>query len=480
MRIFLSCLLFLIPVLGAADEKSSQLDNLMRRYHELGQFNGVALVVNAGSTDLREGYGLANREWQIENTPETRFLIGSVTKSFTALVVTQLAEQGKLNLDATVSDYLPEYRKDTGSRITLRHLLTHTDGIPNYTADTYFWQSYENDVPYPTSEFIARYCSGDLEFEPGSQDRYGNAGYSILGAIIERVTGKSYRDVVARQVLQPLNMNDTGQYRVGANLEKRATGYEVAIDGYRTAAPIYKPFFAAGSMYATVDDLVLYDQALYGNDVITAGNIRMLFELREGAVDDSFAYGWNVGELTLDGAIESRRYMATNGEINGFNAVMVRLPDDKHLAILLNNTGETDLFAIATNIIRVLYDLAPIDPVPRLRDVFYRKLQEDSLEVAIAFYREQRENSPRDYIFFPWPMRILAGQLIRGGRYDDAIALLLLNLETNPNDARSFVILAQAQMHAGQVTAAIDSFRTVLLLDEGNTFAADMLQRLNQ
>ncbi len=77
-------------------------------------------------------------------------------------------------------------------------------------------------------------------------------------------------------------------------------------------------------------------------------------------------------------------------------------------------------------------------------------------------------------------MRILAGQLIRGGRYDDAIALLLLNLETNPNDARSFVILAQAQMHVGQVTAAIDSFRTVLLLDEGNTFAADMLQRLNQ
>ena len=286
--------------------------------------------------------------------------------------------------------------------------------------------------------------------------------------------------VVVRQVLQPLNMSDTGQYLFGMNLDKRATGYEVSIDGYRTAAPIYKPFFAAGSMYATVDDLVQYDHALYGNDVITEGNIRMLFESREAAVDGTFAYGWNVGELTLDGAIESRRYMATNGEINGFNAVMVRLPDDKHLAILLNNTGETDLFAIATNIIRVLYDLAPIDPAPRLRDVFYRKLQEDSLEVAIAFYREQRENSPRDYIFFHWPMRILAGQLIRGGRYDDAIALLLLNLETNPNDARSFVILAQAQMHAGQVTAAIDSFRTVLLLDEGNTFAADMLQRLNQ
>ena len=101
-------------------------------------------------------------------------------------------------------------------------LLTHTDGLPNYTKDTYFWQSSENGAPYTTSQFITRFCSGDAEFEPGSQYRYGNAGYSILGAIIEQVTDESYADAVDRQVLQPLHMQNTGQVRNDTVLDRRA------------------------------------------------------------------------------------------------------------------------------------------------------------------------------------------------------------------------------------------------------------------
>ena len=185
VRTFLTCLQLFVSGFTAADDRSSQLDQLMQQYHDLGQFNGSVLVVGNGSEILRKGYGLANFDWQIENTPETRFAVGSITKSFTALVAVQLAESGTLDLDATISEYLPKYRKDTGSIVTIRHLLTHTDGIPNYTNDTSFWQSYENGVPYSTAEFIARYCSGDTEFAPGSTYRYGNAGFSILGSIID-------------------------------------------------------------------------------------------------------------------------------------------------------------------------------------------------------------------------------------------------------------------------------------------------------
>lgn len=472
------CILLLSPLCAAAADKASQLDQSLQRYHDLGQFNGVALVVGGGSTVLRQEYGLANRDWQIENSPETRFLVGSITKSFTALVIAQLQEQGKLDPDATVSDYLPGYRKDTGSRITLRHLLTHTDGIPNYTGNVYFWQSYENDIPYTTAEFVTRYCSGDLAFEPGSQYRYGNAGYSILGAIIENATGMSYADAVESLVLRPLGMHDSGQYSSGAILEKRASGYEIAIDGYRPAAPVNKPFFAAGSMYTTVDDLAIYHRALYGNDVVTAAGRNMLFQSREGVVEGTFAYGWDVGVLTLDGAIPGTRYTATNGEINGFNAVMIRLPDAGHLIVLLNNTGETDLFGIAGNLMRILYDLPVTPPAPRLRDTFVALLRDESFDAAISFYRDQRESNPRDYLFFPWPMRILAGQLIKDGRYSDAIALLHLNLETNPNDSRSFVSLGQAQLQSGDVTDARASFRSALSLDGTDEYAADMLRTL--
>ena len=168
MRIFIPCLLLLMSLSAAAEDGSSQLDRLMQQYHDLEHFNGAVLVVANGSEVLRKGYGFANLDWRIANTPETRFAIGSVSKSFTALVVLQLAELGVLDLDATISEYLPKYRNDTGSVITIRHLLTHTDGVPNYTSDTSFWQSYENGVPYPTSEFVARYCSGDTEGPPGS------------------------------------------------------------------------------------------------------------------------------------------------------------------------------------------------------------------------------------------------------------------------------------------------------------------------
>ena len=243
-------------------------------------------------------------------------------------------------------------------------------------------------------------------------------------------------------------MQNSGQVRRDLVVDNRATGYEVSLDGYRPAAPIHKPFFAAANMYTTIDDLVLYDRALNGDSPISEFAKEALFESREGAVEGTFAYGWSGVEVSLDGDIDARRYVATNGEINGFNASIVRIPADNHLIILLNNTGETDLSAMAENILRVLYELTPKDVDRRLRDVFYRMLQQESLDAAIEFYREQREKKPRDYLYFPWPLRILTGQLMNDGRYDDSVSVLELNLETNPQDAKSIEMLEEARLRS--------------------------------
>ena len=473
-------LISLTNTAAVANEKAARIDLLLQQYRDLGQFSGAALVADAGSIVLREGYGIANREWQIPNSPETRYLVGSLTKSFTALAVIQMADEGTLELDAKISHYLPDYRADTGSRISLRQLLTHTDGLPNYTADVRFWQSYEGDVPYSTSEFVARYCSGDLQFEPGSQYRYGNSGYSILGAIIESVDGVSYADAVARRILEPLGMGNTGQHNGRATLDKRATGYEVSIDGYRPAAPLYKNLRAAGSMHSTVDDLLLYVRAIAGDEFVPGEVKTTLLETREGAVEGTFAYGWNVGEWSADGAAAGKRYVAANGEINGFNALLLHLPADDRTIVLLNNTGETDLTGIAADVLRLLDDIEVPAPEPLLRDRFYALLRDAPAETAYAFYREQRTKQPNDYLFFPWPMRIVAGQLMHEGRHDEAIGLLQLNLETNPKDSRSLVALAQAQTRTGDTGAAIASLRRALSIDDSNSYAADLLRRLEK
>ncbi len=458
----------------------ARIDELMRRYHALDQFNGTVLVASNDETVLAHGYGPANREWDVPNDTDTKFHIGSVTKSFTTVLIMQLIAEGEFAADTPIGDILPYYRKDTGARVTVEHLLTHTDGIPNYTASTEFWQSYENGVPYSTPEFVRRYCSGDLEFAPGADYRYGNSGYSILGAIIEEVTGQDYGHVLEQRILSPLGMHDTGEARAGVVSERRASGYEIGVDGYRPAQPVHKPLFAAGSIVSTVEDLLRYDRALYTDDILDARSKRIVFERRDGASQGRFAYGWNVGEMRLPGDGGRVRFHSTNGEINGFNAALIRLIDDGYFITLLNNSGETDLFEMISGIVSLLYGGTAAEPAPRVRDRFYRLIRERSLADAVAYYREQKELVPDDYLFFPWPLRILASQMLQDGNVDAAITLYRLNIDTHGRDAKSYEGLAEAFVRKGDTEAAIENLELSLQLNGENAYAAELLDRLRR
>jgi CubicO group peptidase (beta-lactamase class C family) len=167
------------------------------------------LVADGGKVIYKKGFGMANMEWEIPNQTDTKFRIGSVTKQFTATLVLQLTEEGKIKLDGKITDYLPDYRKDTGDKVTIHHLLNHTSGIPSYTGLPGFFQN-ESRNPYGVKEFVKKFASGDLEFEPGSKFSYNNSGYFLLGAIIEQVTGKPYARVLQERIFDPLGMKDTG------------------------------------------------------------------------------------------------------------------------------------------------------------------------------------------------------------------------------------------------------------------------------
>ncbi len=143
----------------------------MRLAHNYRQFNGSVLVAENGKVIYKKGLGLANMEWNIPNEPDTKFRLGSITKQFTSMLVLQLVEQGRLKLDGKVTDYLPDYRKDTGEKVTIHHLLTHTSGVPNYTAQPRFFEDVSRN-PFTVEDFIRKYASGDLEFEPGSKFNY--------------------------------------------------------------------------------------------------------------------------------------------------------------------------------------------------------------------------------------------------------------------------------------------------------------------
>ena len=208
-----------------AQDKAAKIDELMAQYHKNNQFMGTVLVAESGKVIYKKGFGYANVEWEIPNTTDTRFRIGSITKQFTAMLILQLVEQGKVKLDGKVTDYLPDYRKETGDRVTVHHLLNHTSGIPSYTGMPTFFKDVSRN-PYGVEEFVKKYASGDLEFEPGSKFVYNNSGYFLLGAIIEKVTGKPYDQVLKENILDPLGMKDTGYDRHDTIIKKRASGYQ--------------------------------------------------------------------------------------------------------------------------------------------------------------------------------------------------------------------------------------------------------------
>lgn len=328
----------------------AQLERLMDAYNREGMFNGIALVARNGEVLFEKTYGYANEEWGAKVDRHTKFRLASVTKQFTALKILQLEEEGKLTVEDTISDHLPWYREDTGGKITIHHLLTHTSGLPNYSAFSGFFSGPSRQT-HRMRNFVEEFCSNDLEFEPGERYSYNNSGYYILGAILEEIEGKPWEQVVEERIAQRGGMPDTGAYRHNRLMPRRAQGYWRDSDG-RLQPVGYQDMSiwrAAGSMYSTANDLLRWDEILRNNILLGREYQDRMFTRQRGA----YGYGVSVNNAqTPDG--ESVRYIGHSGFYGGFNNYFAHFPDTGEAIILLNNGGRTQINAIRNGIVNIL------------------------------------------------------------------------------------------------------------------------------
>ena len=340
-----------------AQDKTSKINELITKTYDSQQFNGSVLVAEQGEIIYKKSFGYANREWKIPNTPNTKYRIASMTKQFTAMLVMQLVEEGKIELDGKISDYLPKYRKDNGERVTIHHLLTHTSGIPAFTSLPGF-KSDSIRLAYSKDYMVYHFLSGDLEFEPGSRMGYAN-GYCLLAAIIEEVCGKSYKENLQERIFTPLKMYNSGAERNEEIIENRASGYIKDSTGYKKTPYIYMRIACGdGDMYSTVEDLYLWDQALYTEQLLSEEYKSIMF----APFLDEYAYGWKILTVGLSEPSDSVQAYWHSGALFGFNSIIIRLVEDRHLiVVLLNNTGSINLNQTLTRglcreIINILYD----------------------------------------------------------------------------------------------------------------------------
>ena len=461
------------PVLAAS--KAETIDALVRKYNELRQFNGTVLVADASGVIHKQGYGYANFEWQIPNAPDVRFRLGSITKQFTSMVIMQLVAEGKIKLDDRITKYLTGYRKDTGDRITIENLLNHTSGIPSYTGLPGFFAN-EARNPYIPADFVKKFASGDLEFEPGLKWVYNNSGYFLLGAIIEKVTGKTYAEAVQERIFDPLGMKASGYDLAAPLIPKRASGYQLAGGKYVNAPYLDMTIpYAAGSLYSTVEDLYLWDRALYTEKLLKDDLKKQMFTpgLQE------YGFGWSVSKRGLDDEKTELDVVEHSGGIHGFNTLLVRVPKRKELVVLLDNTSRGDtLNGLAASILSILHGVEPKQPRRSLLDDL-QAVEGDGAAI-VARYRELRRQKPDEYDFGEVELNSLGYSLIRAGRTADAIEVFQLNVEMFPESANVYDSLGESYAAAGNKELALANYRKSLALDESNTNARDFIQRLEK
>ena len=255
-------LLFLTGMAGAATpQRDVDVAARADAYIKTAGIQGSVLLATHGKVILAKGYGLANIELGVPNKPETKFRLASITKQFTAAAILQLQQRGKLRVTDAIAAYIPG-TPTAWKAITIHQLLTHTSGIPSFTGgDTA--QAHAWERPGARLAFIQRFRDRPLEFSPGERFHYSNAGYFLLGVIIEQVSGLKYEDFLRQHIFEPLQMSDTGYDWPATILTNRASGYSKGADGKVINADFIdmgEPF-AAGSLYSTVLDLYKWDRA---------------------------------------------------------------------------------------------------------------------------------------------------------------------------------------------------------------------------
>jgi tetratricopeptide (TPR) repeat protein len=398
------------------------------------------------------------------------------------MLIMQLKQSGKLSLNDPISKFLPYFRKDVGDRVTIHQLLTHTSGIRDYINRADFFPDIAVHN-YSPDEFVEKFCSDSLQYEPGTRYQYCNSEYYILGAIIEAITKKPYAEVLKEKIFDVIGMKNSGIDFPDKILQNRANGYNYNYGNYTNADYINmsSSIYAAGGIYSTVGDLLLWDDALYGEKLLSKENKDTMFT----PFINKYAYGIVVNKTSISGINHEVTLMVHTGGINGFRSIMLREIEDKEIIILLsnsvlNNNFDIDLNPISNRIFSILNGLPYENPKPSIGSAVGEKVYNGTVEKAVSFFHQAKLQAKEKYDFtnLESELNTLGYSLLSKQRSKDAVAIFKLNTEEFPKSWNAFDSYGEALMKDGQKEAAIENYRLSLSLNPDNTNAIEQIKIL--
>lgn len=328
-----------IAIFSIGQTATEKMDELVNAYVDNERFNGVVLVTKNGKPVFEKAYGLRNAKAGIQHEAGDIFQVGSVTKQFTAAVIMQLHEEGKLSVSDPLSKYFKGFKN--ADSITIEHLLTHTSGLFNYTDDSVIMR---RDVTkhYSQAEMLEVFQNYEPVFSPGVSWQYSNTGYSLLGYIIENVTGKPYEVVVRQRIFQPLNMKQSGFDFKNLKSPLKSTGYFVLADSTIIPAPVVDSTiaYAAGAIYTTARDLSRWEKAITEGKLLQPASWKKVFT----PFKSKYGYGWMIDSL------HGKLAHFHGGGIHGFSSYILRIPEEKLAVVVIDNASSAHPGAIGNTL----------------------------------------------------------------------------------------------------------------------------------
>lgn len=463
---------------GACRTTTEQVANKYEKYlmqaYDRGQFNGNALVFEKGEVVFQGAFGISNIDPIDSLNLRSVFRLGSVSKQFTAMGIMLLQEQGKLSYDQDIRDFFPELPYHG---ITVRQLLQHVSGIPDY-----YWYIMDYWKPELQVTDPARYVSGNEEvigmlanikpapnFQPLEKWEYSNTNYFLLASIVSRVSGLPFAEFMRTQVFEPAGMTNTVVYNYLAGpdtaMPGRVYGFQTAWNGQdRTLndAHFLNRVHGDGGIYSTLEDLLKWDRIWYTDKLISP-------QTRETALSPailsngdttSYGFGWFL-EKTPTG----KKAVSHTGGWVGFTTYIFRGMEEDNCIIILTNNSTKYIWGIIKGLKDLLYGQEASLPPLALGELMGKVIYQEGIDTALAQFRSLRADSPEDYRVDERELNLLGYELLGGGKVDEAIEIFRLTSETFPQSANAYDSLGDGYLARGDTTNALIHFKKALAQD---------------
>jgi len=478
--------LLLLPSCHAQpDIRTGRYARFLSEAHARGQFNGVVLAFDQGKVIYQGASGIRSIDPLDTLDLDSQFRLASVSKQFTAMAIMMLKESGKLRYDQDIRDFIPELPY---AGITIRQLLHHVSGLPDYERlmDMNWKPELKFDDP-------ARYTDGNPEiirmlvakkppvlFQPGEQWRYSNTGYNLLGTIVARASGVSFAEYTQQHIFGPAGMSRTVMYDyvIGPDpkMPDRAFGYRTDWNG-SDRIPSDSHYLNHGmgedGVYSTVGDLLKWDRILYTGKLVSKATLDEAFTpavLNNGDTTD-YGFGWFIQRSPT-----GKRMVTHSGGWLGFSTYIVReIDEDKCLVVLMNNSTAY-FWPMVEDLTNILYDRPYALPPLSIREVLGKEVAEKGVDAAIADYHTMRTERAKDFRMEEEELNVLGYQLLWAGRAEDAAAVLKLNMEEYPNSANAYDSYGDALVAKGDTANALLNFRKAFAMDATMTATKEKIE----